>query len=244
LDLLFLDVWGPAPLFSSNNKRYFLCIVDDFSRYSWVFPLNCKSDVISTFTRFKLLVEKFFNRNIKSIQTDGGREFIPVQKFLSSNGISYRQTCPHTHHQNGSVERKLRHTVDIRLALLAHSHVPLQYWDDAFDTACYLINRLHSSVNSSKSPFELLFQKSPDFQLLKVFGCECWPYLRPYNTHKMSFQPISCVFLGYSKPHVGYKCLHIPTGRVYISRHVVFNEDKFPFFLTPGSTPSSNAPHL
>jgi hypothetical protein len=36
LDLHFLDVWGPAPLFSNNNKRYFLCIVDDFSRYSWV----------------------------------------------------------------------------------------------------------------------------------------------------------------------------------------------------------------
>jgi hypothetical protein len=123
LDLLFLDVWGPAPLFSSNYKRYFLCIVDDFSRYSWVFPLNCKSDVISTFTQFKLLVEKYFNCVIKSVQTNGGGEFIPVQKFLSSNGISYRQTCPHTHHQNGRVERKLRHIVDTGFALLAHSHV-------------------------------------------------------------------------------------------------------------------------
>jgi len=129
LNLLFLDVWGPAPLFFSTNKRYFLFIVDDFSQYSWVFPLNYKSDVISTFTRFKILVEKFFNRNIKSIQTDGGEEFIPVQKFLSSNGISYRQTCPHTHHQNGSVERKLRHIVDIGLALLAHSVIPMSLYN-------------------------------------------------------------------------------------------------------------------
>jgi hypothetical protein len=170
LDLLFLDVRGPAPLFSTNNKRYFLCIVDDFSRYSWTFPLNCKSDVIVTFIRFKQLVEKFFSRSIKSVQSDGGGEFIPVQKFLISNGISYRQTCPHTHHQNGSVERKLRHIVDTGLALLAHSHVPLKYWDDAFDTACYLINRLPPSVNRVKSPFELLFDKSLDFKLLKVLG--------------------------------------------------------------------------
>ena len=54
------------------------------------------------------------------------------------------------HHQNGSVERKLRHIVYTRLALIAHSHVPLKFWDDAFDTACYLIDKLFSSVNPSK----------------------------------------------------------------------------------------------
>jgi len=229
LDLLFMDVWGPAPLFSNNNKRYFLCIVDDFSRYSWVFPLTCKSDVITVFTNFKRLVENFFGHSIKSVQTDRGGEFIPVQKLLKSHGISYRQTYPYTHHQNGSVERKIRHILDTDLALLAHSHVPFKFWDDAFDTACYLINRLPSAVTSVSSPFELLFNKSPDFNLLKVFGCECWPYLWPYNSHKMSFRSLSYVFLGYSKPHIGYKCLHIPTGRVYIARHVIFHETKFPF---------------
>jgi hypothetical protein len=182
-------------------------------------------------------VENFFGQSIKSVQTDGGGEFIPVQKLLISHGISYRQTCPHTHHQNGSVERKLRHIVDTGLALLAHSHVPLKFWDDAFDTACYLINRL-PSINSVKSPFELLFHKSPDFKLLKVFGCECWPYLRPYNSHKLSFRSLSCVFLGYSKPHVGYKCLHIPTGRIYVARHVTFNETMFPFQVSSMPTPS------
>jgi hypothetical protein len=51
----------------------------------------------------------------------------------------------------------------------------------------------------------------------------------------MSFRSLSCVFLGYSKPHIGYKCLHIPTGRLYIARHVVFNENKFPFQSHPVS---------
>jgi hypothetical protein len=196
LDLLFMDVWGHAPLFSNNNKRYFLCIVDDFSCYFWVFPLTCKSDVITVFTNFKRLVENFFGHSIKSVQTDGGWEFIRVQKLLKSHGISYRQTYPHTHHQKGSVERKIRHIVDTSLALLAHSHVPFKFWDNAFDTACYLINRLPSALNSVLSPFELLFNKSPDFNLLKVFGCECWPYLRPYNSHKMSFRSS---FLGVGK---------------------------------------------
>jgi hypothetical protein len=165
LHLLFLDVWGPAPLLSLNNKRYYLCIVDDFSRYSWLFPLTAKSDVLPIFLKFRTLVEKYFGLPIKSVQTDGGGEFIPLQKHLSTAGISYRQTCPHTHHQNGSVERKHRHIVDTGLALLSHSKVPFKFWDDAFDTATFLINRLPSSVNRQKSPFELLFGKIPDYQL-------------------------------------------------------------------------------
>jgi len=129
LELLFLDVWGPAPLLSFNNKRYFLCIVDDFSKYIWLFPLTQKYDVLATFTQFKSMVENFFDRSIKSIQTDGGGEFLALQKFLSTHGISHRKTCPHTHHQNGSVERKHRQIVDTGLALLAHSHVPFVHWD-------------------------------------------------------------------------------------------------------------------
>jgi hypothetical protein len=148
---------------------------------------------------------------------------------LSASGISYRQTCPHTHHQNGSVERKHRHIVDIGLALLAHSHVPFKFWDDAFDTATFLINRLPSSVNKLKSPFELLFGKSPDYKFLKYFGCQRFPYLRPYNSHKFSFQSKSCVFLGYSKPHLGYKCFDTVSRKTFIARHVIFNESAFPF---------------
>jgi hypothetical protein len=41
LSLLFIDVWGPAPILSKNNKRYYLCFVDDFSRYSWLFSIIC-----------------------------------------------------------------------------------------------------------------------------------------------------------------------------------------------------------
>jgi hypothetical protein len=173
-------------------------------------------------------VEIFFNLPIKSVQSDGG-EFIPLQRYFNSVGINYRQTCPHTHHQNGSVERKHRHIVDTGLAILSHSKVPFQFWDEAFDTATFLINRLPSSINKQKSPFELLFGEIPDYKFLKIFGCECFPYLRPYNTNKLSFRSKSCVFLGYSKPHVGYKCLDILTGKIYIARHVIFNESVFPF---------------
>jgi histone deacetylase 1/2 len=81
-----------------------------------------------------------------------------------------------------------------------------------------------------KTPVELLFNESPDYTFLKVFGCACWPHTRPYNQRKLEFRSQKCVFMGYSSQHKGYKCLHIPSNRVYISRDVVFDENAFPFF--------------
>lgn len=79
----------------------------------------------------------------------------------------------------------------------------------------------------------MLFHKIPDYTVMRVFGCSCYPYLRPYNHHKLAFRTDRCTFLGYSSLHKGYHCLH-PSSKVYISNHVVFDESSFPF----GSTKS------
>jgi len=218
LQLLFLDVWGPAPQNSINNKRFYLSVVDDFSKYTWLYPLETKSEVCATFLWFKQLVETYFNTKIISVQSDNGGEFRPLQTSLTSMGISYCLSCPHTHHQMGIVERKHRHIVEIGLSLLATANVPLSFWDLTFETTTYLINRLPSKVTKNKSPYEYLFHNSPYYKFLKIFGCECWPFLRPYNSIELSFRSTSCVFIGYNKNHLGYKCLHFPFGRVYIAR--------------------------
>jgi histone deacetylase 1/2 len=106
-----------------------------------------------------------------------------------------------------------------RLVLLyfAHGSIPFRFWSDAFSTAYFLINRLPSRLLQTKTPLELLLHELLDYTFLKVFGCACWPHLRPYNKHKLEFWSKKCVFLGYSSLHKGYKCLHVPTNRVYIS---------------------------
>jgi hypothetical protein len=76
---------------------------------------------------------------------------------------------------------------------------------------------------------EHLFGNSSDYSLLRIFGCACWPNLRPYNKHKLSFRSKQCAFIGYSSLHKGYRCLDISTGRIYISREIVFDETIFPF---------------
>jgi hypothetical protein len=168
------------------------------------------------------------------MQTDWGGEYQKLSPFFERVGISHLVSCPHTHQQNGSAERKHRHIVKVGLALLAHVSMSLKYWDEAFLTSVFLINRLLTPVLAHASPIELLFRSKPDYSFLMIFGCACWPNLRPYNSHKLSFRSKQCVFLGYSSHHKGYKCLDISTGRVYISRTWSLMNL---FFLSPYCTP-------
>ncbi|KAD3069268.1 hypothetical protein E3N88_37148 [Mikania micrantha] len=205
----------------------------------WFFPLARKSDVYETFKRFLVMVERQFNTKLKTVQTDWGGEFRNLSRFFTSLGIIHRLSCPHTSEQNGFVERRHRHVVETGLTLLAHSNVPKRFWHFAFDTAVYLINRMPSRTNFSLSPFEQVFHHTPNFSFLRIFGCQCFPHLRPYNKHKMDFRSIPCVFLGYSPSHHGYRCFDPKSDRLYIARHVRFHEQVFPFQLPSSPTPQS-----
>lgn len=114
------------------------------------------------------------------------------------------------------------------MALLAQSHLPLHFWDDAFTTAIYIINRIPSKLLKYQSPLEVLYGHKPNYSRLRVFGCLCYPYLRPFNKHKLEFRSAAGTFLGYSNQYKGYKAL-LRNGKLVVSRHVVFDETVFPF---------------
>jgi len=175
------------------------------------------------------MVERQFNRQIRAVQTDWGGEYQTLHNFFSTIGIIHHVSCPHTHQQNGVVERKHRHIVEVGLSLLAHASMPLKFWDEAFMMAVFLINRTPSKIIHQQTPLERLTKVKPDYTSFRIFGCACWPNLCPYNKHKLELRSKRCVFLGPSPLHKGYKCLEISSGRVYISRDVVFDEGVFPF---------------
>ena len=101
----------------------------------------------------------------------------------------------------------------------------MQHWDDAVLTT-HLINILPARSLDHSTPLQTLFNQKPDYHTLKVFGCIYYPYLRPYNSHKFNLKSQPCIFLGYAHNHKGYMCLAFD-GKVYISRHVVFDESHF-----------------
>jgi hypothetical protein len=229
LELVHSDIWT-SPVISISGCKYYGIFVDDFSRYSWLFPLKQKSDIFECFIKFKCLIENLLSCKIKQFQTDGGGEYTShlFKQYLSKHGIHHRITCPHTSQQNGIAERKHRHVIETGLALLAQSHLPPKYWVEACLTAVYLINRMPSYTLHNSTPYTKLFRAEPSYSDLRVFGCACYPLLRPYNKHKLEFRSKQCIFLGYSSNHKGYRCLDPSTSRIYLSRNVVFDENLFP----------------
>lgn len=113
--------------------------------------------------------------------------------------------------------------IGVGLTLLAQARLPLHFLGEAFQTATYLINRLLTPILDHNSPIERLTKVQPDHMFLKVFGCEC------YNSTKFIFKSTKCVFIGYSLQHKGYKCFDPFNNKVYITRHVQFNETMFPY---------------
>ncbi|AAD21687.1 Strong similarity to gi/3600044 T12H20.12 protease homolog from Arabidopsis thaliana BAC gb/AF080119 and is a member of the reverse transcriptase family PF/00078 [Arabidopsis thaliana] len=231
LDRIHCDLWGPSPVVSNQGLKYYAIFVDDYSRYSWFYPLHNKSEFLSVFISFQKLVENQLNTKIKVFQSDGGGEFVSnkLKTHLSEHGIHHRISCPYTPQQNGLAERKHRHLVELGLSMLFHSHTPQKFWVESFFTANYIINRLPSSVLKNLSPYEALFGEKPDYSSLRVFGSACYPCLRPLAQNKFDPRSLQCVFLGYNSQYKGYRCFYPPTGKVYISRNVIFNESELPF---------------
>jgi hypothetical protein len=133
---IYIYIWGPSPVVSSNGNKYYVSFIDAFSRFTWLFPIQCKYNVLSVFHKFHTMVERLFNTKTKQVQTDWGGEFRSLTTFFHKLGIVHRVSCPHTHQQQGCVERKHRHIIDTSLALLADSNVPKTFWDEACQASC------------------------------------------------------------------------------------------------------------
>ena len=84
-------------------------------------------------------------------------------------------------------------------------------------------------ILQKKSPFESLFGRQPNYKKLHTFRCQCFPWLKPYNHNKMQPKSKTCVFLGYSSTQNAYTCMNINSSRLYISKHVIFDETIFPY---------------
>jgi hypothetical protein len=126
---------------------------------------------------------------------------------------------------------ELRENIDTLLRL----GYPFLHKNEAFLAATFLINRTPSKVIGYSTPLEHLFNVKPNFSALCIFGCSCWLHLHPFNSKKLEFCSKECVFMGYNNMHKGFKCLDMSSGRIYISRDVVFDEHVFPFSKLPGN---------
>ncbi|KAL4554102.1 hypothetical protein LXL04_039780 [Taraxacum kok-saghyz] len=224
---------------SIDEYKYYIIFVDHFTKYTWLYPLKHKSDSLNTFIRFQKLVENFFQLKIKQLFSDNGGEYVKMSSHLSSCGISHLTSPPHTPEHNGYAERRHRHIVETALSLLSHAHMPLKFWTYAVTTATYLINRLPTKTLNNKSPYFCLFQKQPNYDKLRSFGCLAYPWLRPYTKHKLESRSKPCIFVSYSSSQSAYHLLDPLANKIHTSRHVYFVESEFPYNSLTNTTPTN-----
>ncbi|KAJ0446564.1 putative RNA-directed DNA polymerase [Helianthus annuus] len=93
LDLVHCDLWGPSPITSTDGYQYYVLFIDDFSRFTWFYPLKRKSDFFDILKVFLAFVQTQFGTKLKVFQSDGGTEFVNarVKNPFLENGtlISY-----------------------------------------------------------------------------------------------------------------------------------------------------------
>ena len=147
--------------------------------------------------------------------------------FMSSHGVLHQSSCAYTSQQNGVAEHKNLHLVETTRTLLHHK-VPQRFWGDAILVACYLINRMSSSVLHDQIPHSVLLLNQPLFCLPPhVFGCVCFVHILTPGQDKLSTKDTKCVFLGYSCLQRGYRCYFPDINRYFISDEVTFFEDSY-----------------
>lgn len=169
--LLHCDIWGPYGHSTYNGKRYFLTLVDDCSRYTWICLLKHKSEASAAIIKFFSFVKTQFGVTIKCIRSDNAKELALIE-FLQNEGVLHQFSCVEHPKQNYVAERKHQHLLNVARSLLFQSKVPITFWGDCVAIATFLINRLPSPVLSNKSPYEVLHNgKEPEYQSLRTFGC-------------------------------------------------------------------------
>ncbi|CAM8996453.1 unnamed protein product [Rhodiola kirilowii] len=234
-ELVHSDVWGPCPVPSVPGFRYFVTFVDDFSRMTWIYFMKNRSELLQHFSSVCAEIRTQFGVPVKTLRSDNAKEYLsaPFHEFMQKHGIIHQTSCVDTPSQNGVAERKNRHLLETARALLFEMQVPKKFWVDAVSIACFLINRMSSTVLSGESPFCSLFPSSSLFLIApKIFGCTCFVRdVRPHLT-KLDPKSLKCIFLGYSRVQKGYRCYSPDLQRYVVSADVVFSE------RTPFSSPA------
>lgn len=224
------DLWGPAPVATLGGKKYFLSIVDDFSRKTWVFLLRNKSDAFDKFIEWHTLYENQQGKKLKALRTDNGMEFCNLEfnDFCSKLGILRHRTVRLTPQQNGVAERMNRTLLNKVRCLLASSGLGTAFWGEALSTATFLINRSPCVAIDHKTPEEIWTKRKPNLSFLKPFGCLTMAH---QNLGKLKPRSKRCVLLGYPEGVKGYRLLSLEDRgtNIMISRDCVFNENEFPF---------------
>ncbi|CAI7847294.1 unnamed protein product [Closterium sp. NIES-54] len=263
LQTLHMDVWGPARVRGQGHERYFLLVVDDYSRYTTVFPLRSKSEVsevlIDWIRAARLRLRESFGSEfpVLRLHSDRGGEFSSARlgAFCHAQGIRQTFTLPASPQQNGIDERRIGMVIDVARTSMIHAAAPHFLWPFAVQYAAHQLNLQPRVSLPETSPTSLWTGKVGDVSAFRVWGSRA--FVRDLSADKLSPRATPWVFLGFPPDAPGWQFYHPTSRRVLSSQDVTFDESVpyyrlFPYrtaplpppplFLAPGPPPVDPLP--
>jgi transposase InsO family protein len=208
-----MDLFCPIAYISIGGSKYCLVIVDDYSRFTWVFFLQEKSQTQETLKRFLRRAQNEFGLRIKKIRSDNGTEFknSQIEGFLEEEGIKHEFSSPYTPQQNGVVDRNNRTLLDMARTMLDEYKTPDRFWAEAINTTCYSINQLYLHRILKKTSYELLTGKKPNVSYFRVFGSKCFILIKRGRSSKFAPKAVEGFLLGYDSNTRAYRVFNKST---------------------------------
>ncbi|CAI7773529.1 unnamed protein product [Closterium sp. NIES-53] len=242
LQNLHVDVWGPARVRGQGQERYFLLVVDDYSRYTTVFPLCSKGDVTKVLIEWirsaRCQLSESFGSDllVLRLHSDRSGEFSSdlLRDFWRAEGIRQTFTLPVSPQQNGIAERRIGMVMDVARTSMIHAAAPHFLWPFAVQYAAHQINlQLRVSLPETTptlrwtgkvgdaSVFRVWGSRAVvrDVEIIGIKGLVNGPLTRDTSADKLSSRAVPCVFLGFPPDAPGWQFYH-PT-----SRHVLSSQD-------------------
>ncbi|CAI7776422.1 unnamed protein product [Closterium sp. NIES-54] len=230
-----MDVWGPARVRGQGHEHYFLLVVDDYSRYTTVFPLRSKGDVtevlIDWIRAARLQLRESFGSDFPVLHLHSGRggEFSSARlgAFCRAQGIRQTFTLPASPQQNGIAERRIGMVMDVARTSMIHAAAPHFLWPFAVQYAVHQINLQPRVSLPETSPTLRWTGKVGDASAFRVWGSRA--FVCDLSADKLSPRAVPCVFLGFPPDAPGWQFYH-PTSRCVLSSQDVTLDESVPYY--------------
>jgi transposase InsO family protein len=226
LQLLHGDLCGPITPATPSGNRYFLLLVDDYSRYMWIALLPSKDVAAAAIKNIQAAAERKSGKKLLALRTDRGGEFAAADfnDYCAHLGVRRELTAPYTPQQNGVVERRNQTVVGTARSMMKDKALPGVFWGEAVTTAVYLLNRTSCKANQGATPYELWTGSTPAVHHLRTFGCVAHVKVTTPSPKKLDDRSKRMVFVGYEPGSKAYRVYDPVTRRVHISRDIIFDE--------------------
>nr|GEW09685.1 hypothetical protein [Tanacetum cinerariifolium] len=225
---LHMDLFGPTSVSSLNHKWYCLVVTDDFSRFTWIFFLRTKDETSSILRNFITEIENLKDLKVKIIRYDNRGEFKTqeMNKFCTKKGIRREFSNATTPQQNRVAKRRNRTLIEAARTMLADAKLPVTFWAEVVNTACYVQNRVLVNKTQNRTSYELFNSRIPSIGFLRPFGFHVMILNTLDHLEKFDAKGDEGYFVRYSLSSKEFRVFNKRTKKVEENLHVDFLENK------------------